>query len=210
MNQTELLQKVKETKIVPVVKLDRVEDTTPLCEALIEGGLPIAEITFRTEAAEGAIKLASQKFSNMLVGAGTIVNVEQAKRAVAAGATFLVSPGFSRTITEFAASQNIPIFPGVATPTEIMMMMEYDLPVAKFFPAKQFGGLNTLKAFAAAFPSINFMPTGGIDATNILEYLAFDKIVACGGSWMVKGDLIDSGNFAEIARLTKEAMALVK
>ena len=200
---------VEETKIVPVVKIDRVEDTIPLCQALIDGGLPIAEITFRTDAAEEAIKTATTAFPKMLVGAGTIINVEQAKRAHAAGATFLVSPGFSQSVTEYAVANNLPIFPGCATPTEIMMALEYDLPVVKFFPAKQFGGLNTLKAFAAAFPSIRFMPTGGIDSNNINEHLAFTKIIACGGSWMVSSALVDAGDFDEIKRLTKEAMDTV-
>ena len=209
MTQAEILQIVEETKIVPVVKIDRVEDTIPLCQALIDGGLPIAEITFRTDAAEDAIKLAAKTFPNMLVGAGTIINVEQAKRAHAAGATFLVSPGFSKSVTQYAVDNNLPIFPGCATPTEIMAALEFNLPVVKFFPAKQFGGLNTLKAFAAAFPSVRFMPTGGIDASNINEHLAFNKIIACGGSWMVNGALVDAGNFDEIRRLTKEAMDTV-
>jgi len=209
MTQAEILKIVEDTKIVPVVKIDRACDTIPLCQALIDGGLPIAEITFRTDAAEEAIKLASKTFPDMLVGAGTIVNVEQAKRAHAAGATFLVSPGFSRAVTEYAVANDLPIFPGCSTPTDIMAAMEYDLPVAKFFPAKQFGGLATIKAFAAAFPSMRFMPTGGIDASNINEHLAFGKIIACGGSWMVRGDLVDAGNFDEIRRLTKEAMDTV-
>ena len=209
MIQTEILKIVEATKIVPVVKIDRLEDTLPLCQALIDGGLPIAEITFRTDAAESAIKLASQTFPDMLVGAGTIVNVEQAKRAHEAGATFLVSPGFSRSVTEYAVANNLPIFPGCSTPTDLMAAMEYNLPVAKFFPAKQFGGLATIKAFAAAFPSMRFMPTGGVDTNNINEYLAFPKIIACGGSWMVSSSLVDAGDFAEIKRLTKEAIAVV-
>lgn len=210
MNQNELLKKVEELKIVPVVKLDRVEDTLPLCEALCSGGLPVAEITFRTEAAEEAIRRACAKFPQMMVGAGTIVNTDQAARAVDAGAQFLVSPGFSREVTEFALDHDIMIFPGTCTPSEIMMAMDYKLPVVKFFPAKQYGGLATIKALAAPFPSMRFMPTGGISADNIQEYLAFSKIIACGGSWMVKDTLVDSGKFQEIERLTAEAVSLVK
>lgn len=206
----DFMQQVAEKKIVPVVVLNRVEDAKPLGEALCEGGLPVAEVTFRTEAAEESIRVMKNAFPEMLVGAGTIVNVEQAKRALDAGATFLVSPGFSAKVTEFAIDNNVPIFPGCCTPTEIMMAMDYGLKVVKFFPAKQFGGLDTIKALAAPFPSMKFMPTGGISAANVLDFLAFDKIIACGGSWMVKGDLVKSGNFAEIVRLTQEAVNLVK
>lgn len=204
------MQQVAEKKVVPVVVLNRVEDAKPLGEALCAGGLPVAEVTFRTEAAEESIRVMKKEFPEMLVGAGTIVNVEQAKRALDAGSTFLVSPGFSAKVTEFAIDNNVPIFPGCCTPTEIMMAMDYGLKVVKFFPAKQFGGLDTIKALAAPFPSMKFMPTGGISAANILDFLAFDKIIACGGSWMVNGALVKEGNFAEITRLTKEAVDLVK
>ena len=206
----DFMQQVAEKKVVPVVVLNRVEDAKPLGEALCAGGLPVAEVTFRTEAAEESIRVMKKEFPEMLVGAGTIVNVEQAKRALDAGSTFLVSPGFSAKVTEFAIDNNVPIFPGCCTPTEIMMAMDYGLKVVKFFPAKQFGGLDTIKALAAPFPSMKFMPTGGISAANILDFLAFDKIIACGGSWMVNGALVKEGNFAEITRLTKEAVDLVK
>lgn len=204
------MQQVAERKVVPVVVLNRVEDAKPLGEALCAGGLPVAEVTFRTDAAEESIRVMRKEFPEMMVGAGTVVNVEQAKRALDAGATFLVSPGFSAKVTEFALDQNVPIFPGCCTPTEVMMAMEYGLKVVKFFPAKQFGGLDTIKALAAPFPSMKFMPTGGISAANILDFLACDKIIACGGSWMVKDALVKEGNFAEIVRLTQEAVNLVK
>lgn len=210
MTQNEILVQVAEKKIVPVVKLDRVDDAKPLCEALCAGGLPVAEITFRTDAAEESIRIAVKEFPEMLVGAGTVVNVEQAKRALDAGAKFLVSPGFSTKVTEFALDHNLMIFPGTCTPTEVMMAMEYGLPVVKFFPAKQYGGLATIKALAAPFPSMKFMPTGGVDASNIKDYLSFEKIIACGGSWMVKDSYIKEGNFAEIQRLTTEAVNTVK
>lgn len=209
MNETNLLAQVAEKKIVPVVKLDRVADAKPLGEALCAGGLPVAEVTFRTDAAEESIKIMKKEFPEMMVGAGTVVNVEQAKRALDAGASFLVSPGISRPVVEFALENNLPVFPGTCTPSEVMIAMEYGLPLVKFFPAKQYGGLDTIKALAAPFPTMKFMPTGGINASNILDFLAFDKIIACGGSWMVKDSLINAGDFAEITRLTKEAVSLV-
>lgn len=209
MSETNLLAQVAEKKIVPVVKLDRVADAKPLGEALCAGGLPVAEVTFRTDAAEESIKIMKKEFPEMMVGAGTVVNVEQAKRALDAGASFLVSPGISRPVVEFALENNLPVFPGTCTPSEVMIAMEYGLPLVKFFPAKQYGGLDTIKALAAPFPTMKFMPTGGINASNILDFLAFDKIIACGGSWMVKDSLINAGDFAEITRLTKEAVLLV-
>ena len=197
-------------KIVPVVKLDSIDDAKPLGEALYRGGLPVAEVTFRTAAGEESIRIMKKEFPDMLVGAGTIVNVEQAKRAVDAGATFIVSPGISRSIVEFALEKKIPIYPGTCTPSEVMIAMEYDLPVVKFFPAKQYGGIDTMKALAAPFPSVKFMPTGGISASNLVEYLSFSKIVACGGSWMVKDNLLTEKKFDEVTRLTEEAVQIVK
>lgn len=205
----DILTQIAEKRIVPVVKLDRAEDAAPLAAALMEGGLPAAEVTFRTDAAEASIR-EMVKIPRMLVGAGTVTNVEQAKRAQDAGAAFLVTPGFSAKVTEFAVKEKMPIFPGISTPTELMLALEYDLPVVKFFPAAQYGGLATIKALAAPFPSMKFMPTGGVNAKNIAEYLAYDRIIACGGSWMVKDTLVKAGDFAEITRLTREAVELVK
>ncbi|WP_426350361.1 bifunctional 4-hydroxy-2-oxoglutarate aldolase/2-dehydro-3-deoxy-phosphogluconate aldolase [Alloiococcus sp. CFN-8] len=210
MKPLEAISVVEEKKIVPVVTINNVNDAIKLGEALCEGGLPIAEITFRTSSAEGAIKEISKNIPEMLVGAGTVINLEQAKRALDAGAAFIVSPGINRSIIEFAIDNDIPIFPGVCTPTELMIALEYNLPVVKFFPAKQYGGLDTIKALAAPFPGIKFMPTGGINADNITKYLEFDRIIACGGSWMVKENLINDGEFSKIIELTKEALALVK
>lgn len=209
MNYTSLLEQVEAKKIVPVVKLDRASDARAFGEALCAGGLPVAEVTFRTDAAEESIRIMKREFPEMMVGAGTVVNVEQAERALAAGASFLVSPGISRSVVEFALDHKLPIFPGTCTPSEVMTAMEYELLVVKFFPAAQYGGLNTIKALAAPFPSVRFMPTGGINASNIMEYLASDKIIACGGSWMVKDSLINAGDFEEITRLTAETVALV-
>lgn len=201
---------IEETKIVPVVVLNNEADAEPLAEALLEGGLPVAEVTFRTDAAEASIRKIADKFSDILVGAGTVTSVDQAERAVGAGAKFIVTAGFNRSVVEYAVSNKIPVFPGVCTPTELMLLLEYGLPVAKFFPAEQFGGLKTIKALAGPFPNMRFMPTGGINAVNILDYLSYPKIIACGGSWMVKDALIKEGRFDEICRLTKEAVDLVK
>lgn len=210
MNFDHILRDVESRKIVPVVKLDKAADARPLAEALSTGGLPVAEITFRTEAAEESIRIIAREFPDMLVGAGTVIYQEQAKRAIDAGAKFIVSPGFSSKVAQYALDHNIMIFPGICTPTELMMALEYDLPVMKFFPAKQYGGLDTINALAAPFPSVRFMPTGGINQTNILDFLASKKIIACGGSWMASDKLINSGDFKEITRLTAEAVALVK
>ena len=204
----DIYKQIEALKIVPVVKLNKADDAAPLAEALIEGGLPVAEITLRTDAAEDSIRTLSGSFPQMLVGAGTVVNVSQAERSVKAGAKFIVSPGFSSAVTKFAVERGIPIFPGVCTPTEIMVALEFGLTVVKFFPAKQYGGLATIKALAAPFPEIRFMPTGGVNAENLPEYLSSDKVIACGGSWMVKESLISAHSFCEITRLTKEAVAL--
>ncbi len=205
-----IYEEIGKLKIVPVVALDDEKDAVALADALIAGGLPVAEITFRTAAAEGSIKAISQARPDMLVGAGTITTLDQAKRAIAAGAKFLVTPGFSDEITAYAVEQGMPIFPGVCTPTEIMMTVKYNLPVVKFFPAGQYGGLATIKALNGPFPSLKFMPTGGVSASNLKEYLAYPNIIACGGSWMVKKDLISAGRFDEIERMTAQAVALSK
>lgn len=204
------MELIKEKRIVPVVKLDHVEDALPLAKALIDGGLPVAEITFRTDAAEESIRVIRNTYPEMLCGAGTVVNIDQAERAVAAGAAFIVSPGFTKEVVEYAARKNIPVLPGCCTPTEIIDAMNYGLNVVKFFPAKQYGGLDTIKALAAPFPGIRFMPTGGINTGNLREFLDNDKIYACGGSWMVADSLIKEKRFDEITRLTKEAVELAK
>ncbi|NBJ99017.1 keto-hydroxyglutarate-aldolase/keto-deoxy-phosphogluconate aldolase [bacterium 1xD8-48] len=206
MNVAEIIEKLK---VVPVIKLDDAKDAVPLGKALVEGGLPVAEITFRTEAAEEAIRRMSGAYPEIAVGAGTLTSVEQAKRALDAGASFFVSPGFHKGITEFAIQNNIPVYPGVCTPTELMMAMEYGLPVVKFFPAGQYGGLKTIKALSGPFPRMKFMPTGGINQGNIREYLAEPCVIACGGSWMVKDDMLKKQDFDGIRQLVSEAVALV-
>ena len=208
MNDT--LVQIGKTGIVPVVVLNNASDAEPLAEALINGGLPCAEVTFRTEAAEDSIKLMSKKFPEMFVGAGTVLTTEQVDRAIGAGAKFIVSPGFNPKVVEYCLKNNYPITPGIMTPTELEMALGFGLDVVKFFPAENAGGLKMIKAMSAPYTMMKFMPTGGINATNVGDYLACDKILACGGSWMVKGDLIKGGNFAEIEKLTAEAAEIVR
>ena len=208
MNDT--LKQIGSTGIVPVVVLNKVSYAEPLAEALIKGGLPCAEVTFRTDAAEERILAIAKKFPDMFVGAGTVLTTEQVDRAIGAGAKFIVSPGLNPKVVEYCIKKGYPITPGIMTPTELEVALGFGLDVVKFFPAENAGGLKMIKAMSAPYTMMKFMPTGGINATNVRDYLACDKILACGGSWMVKGDLINAGNFAEIERLTKEAAGIVK
>jgi 2-dehydro-3-deoxyphosphogluconate aldolase/(4S)-4-hydroxy-2-oxoglutarate aldolase len=203
-----ILEQIGKLGIVPVVKIDNAADAVSLGKALIDGGLPLAEITFRTAAAPEAISNVSKAYPEMLVGAGTVLTVDQAKKAVESGSKFIVSPGFNPAVVEYCVKNNIPITPGCSNPSDIEMALGFGLEVVKFFPAEAFGGLNTLKAMSAPYGMMKFIPTGGIDAKNLNDYLAFPKVLACGGSWMVKDELIKSGNFAEITRLTREAVNL--
>jgi 2-dehydro-3-deoxyphosphogluconate aldolase/(4S)-4-hydroxy-2-oxoglutarate aldolase len=205
----EILKKIGDLGIVPVVKIDNAADAVPLGKALIEGGLPLAEITFRTDAAAEAISSITNAFPEILVGAGTVLNVKQAQSAITAGAKFMVSPGFNPAVVEFCIKKGIPITPGCSNPTDIEMALDFELEVVKFFPAEAFGGLNTLKAMSAPYGMIKFIPTGGIDTKNIVDYLNFNKVLACGGSWMVKDELIKKGDFAGITRLIREAINLI-
>ena len=206
MNVTETIQKMG---VVPVVVLNDAKDAAPLAKALCEGGLPCAEVTFRTDAAEESIRIMTTEFPEMFVGAGTVLTVEQVDRAVAAGAKFIVSPGFDSEIVDYCLSKEIPVFPGCITPSEVSQAVKRGLKVVKFFPAEQFGGVATIKALAAPFTGVKFMPTGGVNAKNLESYLSCDKIVACGGSWMVKGELVKAGKFDEIKALVEEAVQLV-
>lgn len=194
--------------VVPVVVLNDVKDAVPLADALVKGGLPCAEVTFRTEAAEESIRLMSEKYPDMLVGAGTVLTIDQVNRAVGAGAKFIVSPGFDPEIVDYCLEKEIPVFPGCVTPSEVAQAVKRGLKTVKFFPAEQAGGLPMLKAMAAPYNMLKFMPTGGISAKNLKDYLSFDKIICCGGSWMVKGDMIKNGEFDKIAEMTKEAVEL--
>ena len=206
----EVLKKIGQTGIVPVVVLNEVKDAVPLAQSLINGGLPCAEVTFRTDAAQQSIAEISKNFPQMFVGAGTVLTTEQVDRAVDAGAKFIVSPGFNPKVVEYCLKKEYPITPGIMTPTELEMALEFGLDVVKFFPAENAGGLKMIKAMAAPYTMMKFMPTSGINPENVREYLQCDKILACGGSWMVKGDLIKSGNFSEIEKLTKQAAQIVK
>ena len=206
----ELLRKFQELGIVPVVVLDNAKDAEPLAKALCEGGLPCAEVTFRTDAAEESIRIMAQKFPNMLVGAGTVLTIDQVDRAVAAGAKFIVSPGLNPKVVTYCVEKNIPITPGVQTPSEIEQAFEFGLDVVKFFPAEPAGGLKMIKALAGPYVNLKFIPTGGISTKNAPEYLAYDKILAVGGSWVASKDLINAGKFDEIEKITKESVAMVK
>ena len=205
-----ILKKLEQFGIVPVVVLEDDKDAALLAKALCDGGLACAEVTFRTAAAEESIRIMSQKFPEMVVGAGTVLTVEQVDRAVKAGAQFIVSPGFNPVVVKYCIDHEIPIAPGVVTPSEMEQAIAMGLEVVKFFPAEPSGGLGMIKAVAAPYTTLKFMPTGGINTKNLADYLSCDKILCCGGSWMVKGDMIKAGEFDKITAMTKEAVAKVK
>ena len=204
-----ILEKIGELGIVPVVKIEKAEDALPLGRALINGDLPIAEITFRTSAAEESIKTLTKELPDLLIGAGTVLTIEQVKRAVSAGAQFIVSPGFNPKVVDYCVENNILIIPGLNNPTQIEMALERGIEVVKFFPAEASGGLPLLESMSAPYSGIKFIPTGGINLNNLTSYLSNQKVHACGGSWMVKDNLISSGNFNEITRLTQEAVSIM-
>ena len=206
----DLAERFHEVGVVPVVVLEDAKDAVPLAQALVEGGLPCAEVTFRTAAAEESIRLMSEKFPEMLVGAGTVLTTEQVDAAVKAGAKFIVSPGFDPEIVDYCLKKEIPVLPGCISPSEVAQAVKRGLKTVKFFPAEPSGGLSMIKAVSAPYTMLKFMPTGGINPSNVKDYLKDDKIFACGGSWMVKGDLVDAGNFDKIKELTKEAADIVK
>lgn len=196
--------------VVPVVVLNHPAEARPLARALLAGGLPVAEVTFRTDAAEESIRIISEEFPELLVGAGTVLTTAQVDRAVAAGAKFIVCPGFDPEIVDYCIAKDIPIFPGCSTASEVAWGVKRGLKNLKFFPAEQCGGVATIKALCAAYVGVKFMPTGGIGPKNLEDYLSCDKILCCGGSWMVKGDLIKAGRYDEIERLTREAVETAK
>ena len=203
-------EQFKEYGVVPVVVLNDAKNALPLAKALVEGGLACAEVTFRTDAAEESIRLMSEAYPEMLVGAGTVLTIDQVNRAVKAGAKFIVSPGFDPEIVDYCLEHNIPVLPGCITPSEVAQAVKRGLKVVKFFPAEQAGGIAMIKAMAAPYTMVKFMPTGGINTKNLADYLSCDKILCCGGSWMVKGDMIKAGEFDKITAMTKEAVAKVK
>ncbi len=203
-------ERLEELKVLPVVKLDRAEDGVPLAKALIEGGIPAAEITFRTACAKDAIEAVSKKFPDMFVGAGTVLNTEQADAAIRAGAKFIVSPGLDVSVVRFCQEKGVPVFPGCVTATEVQQAISLGLKTLKFFPSEQAGGLKAIKALSAPFPQIRWMPTGGVGLDNIKEYLAFPKIIACGGSYLAKNTDIDAGNWEGITALCRRTVALIR
>ncbi len=204
-----VLEKLGSIGIVPVVALDDAKDAKPLGEALMEGGLPCAEITFRTAAAEESIRKMSRAFPEMTVGAGTVLSTDQVDRAVAAGAQFIVSPGTNPEVVRYCVKRGIPITPGIVTPSEIELALSCGVDIVKFFPAEAAGGLAMIKAMAAPYVNVRFMPTGGISPANVRDYLKYDRIFACGGTWMVKKELINEGRFDEVKRLSREAADIV-
>jgi 2-dehydro-3-deoxyphosphogluconate aldolase/(4S)-4-hydroxy-2-oxoglutarate aldolase len=205
-----MIERARQIGIIPVVSIPKLEHALPLAEALLEGGLPCAEITFRTSAAAEAIAQIRSRFPEIFLGAGTVLTTEQADTAINAGAEFIVSPGTNLAVVDHCLSKGVTIFPGVCTPTEIEMALSKGVDVLKFFPAEPMGGIKFLQAICAPYGNIRFIPTGGIDTRNIGQYLALPQVVACGGSWMVKPELFEAGDFAKVKQLAGEAVALVR
>jgi 2-dehydro-3-deoxyphosphogluconate aldolase/(4S)-4-hydroxy-2-oxoglutarate aldolase len=202
-----IFEEIGDLGIVPVIAIESAESALPLAQALINGGLPCAEITFRTSAALESIRAISSRFPEMLLGAGTVLSAEQADKAVEAGARFIVSPGLNAKVVSHCVSKGIPVIPGVATPSDVEAAIELGLSIVKFFPAEAAGGARMIKAMAAPYTQMRFLPTGGVTPENLLEYLSFDKVLACGGSWMATKELISAGAFGRIESLAREAVA---
>jgi 2-dehydro-3-deoxyphosphogluconate aldolase/(4S)-4-hydroxy-2-oxoglutarate aldolase len=203
----EIFDNFEKIRIIPVVTINDVNDAAPLADALVEGGLPCAEITFRTDTAAEAIHSLSGR-TDLLLGAGSVLNIDQLERAMDAGARFIVSPGFNPAVVRYCVENNIPVTPGTCTPTDFTLALEHGLNVVKFFPAESLGGLPTLKAMSAPFPKLKFIPTGGINQSNVKEYLKIPQVMACGGSWMVSRDLLEKKDFKQIVKLVREAVGL--
>jgi 2-dehydro-3-deoxyphosphogluconate aldolase/(4S)-4-hydroxy-2-oxoglutarate aldolase len=201
-----VLEDLGKIGIIPVIKIDDPEKAVPLAKALIAGGIPCAEVTFRTAQGEEAIRRIAAEVPGILVGAGTVLTTDQVDRAIKAGAQYIVSPGFNPKVVAHCIEKGIPVTPGCSNPSDIELALEAGLEVVKFFPAEQAGGLDYIKAVAAPYPSLKFIPTGGINASNIGKYIAYSKILACGGSWMVGADLINAGEFDKITALAREAL----
>lgn len=206
---TKIFEALSRIGVVPVITIDRPQDAVPLARALLNGGIGCAEITFRTASAEEAIQRISGECHEMLVGAGTVLTVQQAEQAIRAGAQYIVAPGFDAAVVDWCQEHGVPVLPGVATPTEINMALARGVKLLKFFPSEEIGGVRMLKALHAPYQEVQFIPTGGIKAHNLAEYLALPNVVACGGSWMATGSMISEGKFDEIARLSREARAIV-
>jgi 2-dehydro-3-deoxyphosphogluconate aldolase / (4S)-4-hydroxy-2-oxoglutarate aldolase len=205
-----LLKQIELFGIVPIATIEDEKKGVPLARILRESGLPVIEVTFRTQAAVRVIEQIAADSSEMLIGAGTILTKEDAKTAISAGARFIVSPGLNPNVVEYCIDKSVTVLPGVFTPTEIQYALEYGLEVVKFFPAEASGGLKYLKAVAAPFGNIKFIPTGGIDQSTLLSYLQFPKVLACGGSWMMQPEMIRTGQFEKIAELTRISVACAR
>jgi len=205
-----VLEELGKIGIVPVIKIDDAEKAVPLARSLIAGGIPCVEITFRTAQGEEAIRRIAREVPDILLGAGTVLSAAQAEKAAAAGAKFIVSPGLNPKTALYCIENNLPFIPGCVTPSEIEQALEFDFDLVKFFPAEQAGGLAYIKAVSAPYPGVKFMPTGGINADNIGRYMAFEKVHACGGSWMATAELINSGNFEKITALSREAIQSIQ
>ena len=203
-------ERIQAIGVVPVVVLDRVEDAVPLADALVAGGLPAAEVTFRTPVAAACIRAMRDAHPDMCIGSGTVLTSEDVDRTVEAGGEFVVSPGFDADVVQRCLDLDVPVLPAAVTPTEVMAIRRMGLTVSKFFPAKSFGGLTTIKDLAAPFVGHRFMPTGGVSQANLEEFLSNPSIIACGGTWMVKADLVHDGRFDEVERLSAEAAATVR
>ena len=201
-----IIKELSKIGIVPVIKIDRAEDAQPLAKALIDGGLPCAEVTFRTSCAKEAIAIIAKEYPEMIVGAGTVLTKAQVDDAIEAGAKFIVSPGLNPEIVKYCQEKGCPMVPGINNPTGIEQALALGLDTVKFFPAEQSGGLNMIKAMSAPYGAVKFMPTGGVSPQNVCDYLAFPKIFCCGGSWMVKPDMIAAGDFDGITKLVRQAV----
>lgn len=202
----EMLEKLSLAGIVPVIKVEDAADAVPLCKALSDGGLPVAEITFRSDAAEEAIRRVHNELPEVILGAGTVLTKDQVDRAVNAGATYIVSPGLNPEIVKYCQEKNVPIVPGCGNPSDIEVALSLGLKTVKFFPAEPLGGLKLIKAMAAPYGGVTFLPTGGVNENNLNEYLSFNKVIACGGSWMVPADAVAAKDWKRIEELTRSAV----
>lgn len=205
-----VISRIKELKLVPVAVIEDSANAVPLGNALMDAGLPIVEITFRTKAAARSVSVIRKQYPKMLVGTGTVLKIEQVKAAIDAGSDFIVTPGFNPTIVDYCIQKNITIVPGLNTPTFIEWGLERGLNIFKFFPANLSGGTKMLKSLSGPYPNVRFVPTGGINEDNLIDYLKLDNVIACGGSWIVKKDLISSGRYTEIKNLIKKALSVIK
>jgi 2-dehydro-3-deoxyphosphogluconate aldolase/(4S)-4-hydroxy-2-oxoglutarate aldolase len=205
-----LVETLRQLKLVPVIVIDDPAAAPSLGRALADGGLPVAEVTFRTKGAREALARLTSECPEILAGAGTVLSPSQAREALDAGAKFIVAPGFNAAVVDYCLENDVPVFPGIATPSEIEAALSRDLEVLKFFPAEPLGGVSYLKAISAPYGALEFMPTGGISASNVNSYLSFPKVVACGGSWMAPSDWIASGDFTRITDEVRKAVAAVQ